>query len=155
MARGRKPQGQKAMSRAELLAYQRGYYAGSRNHWPDQIPTPPDELMGPIIAATDDLATAVGGICGALDPTDDWVILMQPKLEALQAAKAKLRDWLTQPPTATQVAQSILSAFQAGGNVIASGIAGQGESCFVTLSNNVTHRFRLGHDYFITPAPTI
>lgn len=87
-------------TRAETLAYAKGYYAGSLGRWPDHHPpTPPDALAAEIVKSAVELANHVASWSGAFGEDDEFSQEMKPLLEAVDRANCKLTDWIRSPVT--------------------------------------------------------
>lgn len=85
---------------AEQLAYMRGYNAGRNRQWPEhRPPVPPDGEMRALLLAAMELRDATDNFTGGLMPDDDFCIVLDPKIDNLNAALGRFTRWLTECPT--------------------------------------------------------
>lgn len=85
------------MSRAEQLAYQRGYCRGNR--WPaHRPPTPPEPHVARLVEAASKLADAVDGELATLLEDDPWQEKLGNPMDDLRSILAEITDWLRTAP---------------------------------------------------------
>lgn len=87
--------------RARKLAYSKGYAAGMRGNWPSHKPPhPPTEVIAGLMKAINDLRDCADAICATLDPQDDFVLALGPKIDEVDGAMSKVKLWLMIPEEA-------------------------------------------------------
>ena len=82
----------------ERRAYSRGYNAGSIGRWPShRPPRPPDEVVGPIIDAAQELRDAVDAELATFLDEDEIVERFGPLVDAYDEAVGRIGTWLRSP----------------------------------------------------------
>ena len=86
------------MTREEKLAYSKGYNRGRIGVWPDhRPPRPPDEIVGPLVLALQNMRSALDGELATLDPDDPdnrWEQVFGPLIEDADKSMERLSEFL-------------------------------------------------------------
>lgn len=83
------------MTRAEKLAYQRGYQSRTKGRWPEnRPPMPPDEHVRKLLEALLELRNGVSGEIATFSDDDAIVIALAPLVDKASEAIDELSDWL-------------------------------------------------------------
>lgn len=84
-----------ARTNDEKRAYMRGYYAASRHWWPGhRPPLPPDEVIGPILKAAQDLRDALDAEIVTFLDDEPIVEKISPLIDNFDEAMTNLSHWL-------------------------------------------------------------
>jgi hypothetical protein len=87
------------MTRAEQLAYARGYNAGRGDRWPaHKPPMPPEPIIQRLMAALRALRDEADGQCAMFDPDDEMVVALGPHIDEADAALEAVTTWLKEIP---------------------------------------------------------
>jgi hypothetical protein len=77
---------------AERRAYQRGYQC---REWPaHKPPEPPPSLVRDVMKAASELRDEADYVCSTLDPNDEFVQRLGPKIDAVDWAMTAITEWL-------------------------------------------------------------
>lgn len=88
------------MTRAETLAYSRGYQRAMNRKWGDHLPPlPPVEELQKLLVAARKIRDKVDTFCAQLDPDDELVAELGPVIDTFDEAMGDFKDWMAnQPP---------------------------------------------------------
>ena len=77
--------------------YSQGYYAGSRGRWTaHRPPTPPHEIMGPLVEAAKSLRDQVAATIATFSEDDEVVTELGPVVDAFDQEMTRMTDWIRQ-----------------------------------------------------------
>ncbi len=83
------------MTRAETLAYQRGYAAGRKGEWPShRPPLPPERLSHDLWEAAKTLRDTADHVCSVLSDDDEFATLLAPGIDAIDHLFTRTTEWL-------------------------------------------------------------
>lgn len=83
------------MTNDQQKYYSRGYYAGARGRWPEhRPPTPPDEVVAALMAALRELRDECDSALATLEPDDEFVRRLGPRVDAADEAMRRVSGWL-------------------------------------------------------------
>lgn len=86
------------MTDSYKIGYSRGYAAGQRRKWPEhRPPTPPDPIVGELVAAAQKLRDAADGELATLDPEDEWQTKIGDPMDEVNDALIAMTKWLVTP----------------------------------------------------------
>ena len=82
-------------TRAERLAYGRGYNAGRAGKWPGHLPpAPPEPVVRELMDAVARIRDAANDWRAQISPDDEWVTALDDMIDAADAGVSAVSDWL-------------------------------------------------------------
>jgi ribosome modulation factor len=84
------------MTKDESRAYSRGYNAGIYGRWAaHRPPAPPDQVVRALFDAAQALRDEADSICATLEPQDEFVKRLGPRIDAVDVVMCTITEWLS------------------------------------------------------------